>query len=57
MKIKLKRQHGPHCAGSEHEVLRVVPHGGHTDSEKQYVLADGTYVASDFAEEIKEAAE
>lgn len=50
--IKLLTQHGEYPKGSIHEVVRVVPHGGHSDSEKQYVLDDGSHVISDHAEEV-----
>lgn len=54
MKIKLKTQHGQHQPGTVHEVESIVPHGGYTDSARQYVLAGGQHVASDNAEVISE---
>jgi len=54
MKIKLKTQHGPLRPGSEHKVKSIVPHGGYTDSARQYVLAGGRHVASDNAEVVSE---
>lgn len=47
--IRLKTNHGNKVAGTSHAVVGVVSHGGHTDSERQFVLPDGTYVASDNA--------
>jgi hypothetical protein len=56
MIITLKTQHGKHMPGSRHEVVEVVPHGGYTDSAKQYVLEDRTFVASDNAEVVPDEA-
>lgn len=53
MTIRLLRQHGMHAAGTTHEVVRIVPHGGHTDAAQQYVLVDGTHVCDDAAEIIQ----
>lgn len=53
MIIKLKACHGDKPAGAECTVIWVISHGGHTDSEKQYVLRDGTHVASDNATVIR----
>lgn len=50
--IRLKTQHGPHPAGSTHAVVRVVPHGGHTDAASQYVLEDGIHVCDDRADTV-----
>lgn len=47
--IKLTRNVGGHPSGSIHEVITVVPHGGHSDSAQQYVLRDGTHILSDYA--------
>ncbi|MFA5897851.1 MAG: hypothetical protein WC829_01935 [Hyphomicrobium sp.] len=57
MKIRLKTQQGKYPAGSVHHVLEVIPHGGHTDSAKQYRIAGYTYVASDNAEELVAASD
>lgn len=53
MRIRLKTQQREHPPGSVHDVLEIVPHGGYTDSERQYVIAGRIYVASDFAEVIE----
>lgn len=47
--IRLRAQHGDKMPGAIHAVVGVIDHGGHTDSACQYVLADGTHVASDNA--------
>lgn len=47
--IRLRTTHGGKVAGTSHTVAGVVPHGGYTDSECQFVLTDGTHVASDHA--------
>lgn len=51
--VRLKTRHGDKPAGLECKVVRVVNHGGHTDSECQYVLEDGTHVASDNATVVR----
>lgn len=51
--IRLRTTHGDKVAGTSHTVVGVVNHGGYTDSERQYVLADGTHVASENATVIR----
>ena len=58
MIIKLLKQHGKHAKGTTHQVIQVVSHGGHIDSEKQYMIyglcgADIYYVPSDDVEELE----
>jgi hypothetical protein len=50
MKVKLNAQCGVNAPGTIHDVLYVVPHGGYSDSARQYVLHDGTFVISDNAD-------
>lgn len=50
MRIHLKKSVAHHAAGAVLTVKNVIPHGGHSDSEKQYVLNDGTIVLSDNAD-------
>jgi len=52
--VKLKTQCGTHKPGSTHAVVEEVPHGGYSDSAKQFVLADGTHVLSDNCEVVPE---
>ena len=50
--VRLRTQQGKHLKDSIHKVAEIVPHGGYTDAECQYVLSDGTHVTSDHADEI-----
>ena len=52
MVILLLENCGTLKRGTRHRVAYVVPHGGHTDDAKQYVLADGTHIRSGIAEEV-----
>lgn len=52
-RIRLLRAHSPFGAGSVLEYIGIVPHGGYTDSERQYILSDDvTHIPSDYATEI-----
>lgn len=51
--IRLKTQQGKHLKETVVTVTEVINHGGHTDSEFQFVLEDGTHVASDYAEVLR----
>jgi hypothetical protein len=57
MRIRLNKSVYVLPKGSVHEVKRIVPHGGYSDSEKQYVVegpaGEDVHVISDNAEEIK----
>jgi hypothetical protein len=50
MKIRLKTQQGHFPAGSIHEVIEVIPHGGNYDDACQYLIADDIYVREIAAE-------
>ena len=52
MRIRLLSQQGTHERGTEHDVVTVVPHGGHYDCAEQYILSDGIHVPSDRSEKI-----
>jgi hypothetical protein len=54
MRIKLKTQHGAYPPGSIHEVVEVIPHGGHSDDARQFLIADQTYVLERNAEVVPE---
>jgi hypothetical protein len=57
MKIKLKVPCGGNSVGSIHDVVSIIPHGGYSDSAKQYVLSDGTRVLCDNAEIVTTSSE
>lgn len=48
-KIQLGATFGRKPPGSVWDVHGVMPHGGYTDSPRQFVLYDGTHVAEEFA--------
>jgi hypothetical protein len=49
MSIILLRNTLMHRTGACVLVASIIPHGGYSDSEFQYVLYDGTYILSDNA--------
>lgn len=54
MKIKLKDQIGVFAAGTEHEVIGFIPHGGHFDDAYQFVIGYQYHVPASKCEIIED---
>lgn len=56
MRIRLKESVGGWPVGSVLDVVRVIPHGGHTDEARQFEVQGQTFVLDSKAEVLPEPA-